>query len=96
MVILELARGGVLTTGTGRIADTVTRMGAPGIFLVRAYDRESGLLVRHVLSDASGAYVIDRIPKKSAGIFIVAYDAPNASNPVNAAIADFVTPEPMP
>lgn len=77
--------------GTYRIAGTVSRLGVAGKYRVRLYDQRSGIIVREVWSDEAGNYAFNYI---ADGVYyVVAFDHTN--NPVNAAISDYVTPEPM-
>lgn len=80
--------------GTYRIAGTVTELGAPGAYRVRLYDRKTGALLRETWSAADGSYSFGFIAHFWQGYFVIAHD--NPGDPLNAAIADLVTPEPMP
>lgn len=80
--------------GSYRIRGTVTELGVAGAYRVRLYDRYTGRLVRETWSGANGAYAFDWIAYRLRGYFAIAFDA--GAGPLNAAIADLVTPEPMP
>lgn len=80
--------------GNYRIVGTVTELGVPGVYRVRLYDRRTALLARESWSDSSGNYAFSFIAYRDKGYFAVAHD--NDGNPLNAAIADLITPEPMP
>lgn len=80
--------------GNYRIVGTVTELGVPGAYRVRLYDRRTALLARESWSDSSGNYAFNFIAYRDKGYFAVAHD--NDGNPLNAAIADLITPEPMP
>lgn len=80
--------------GGYRIVGTVTELGVPGAYRVRLYDRRTALLVREAWSDSNGNYAFNFIAYRDKGYFAVAHD--NDGNPLNAAIADLITPEPMP
>ena len=80
--------------GVSRIVGTVTELGVPGAYRVRLYDRRTALLVREAWSDSNGNYAFNFIAYREDGYFAVAHD--NDGNPLNAAIADLITPEPMP
>jgi len=80
--------------GAYQIADKVDRLGVTGIYQVRLFDRSSGRCLQRTFSDAEGNYVFNRIEYRYRGYFVIAYD--HNDNPQNAAIADLVTPEPMP
>lgn len=85
--------------GDYRIAGIVTEIGVPGSYRVRLFDRMTGMLVRETWSASTGEYAFNNItptPNQSVtnGYFVVAFD--HGDNPLNAAIADLVTSEPMP
>ncbi|AUB81458.1 hypothetical protein [Candidatus Thiodictyon syntrophicum] len=81
--------------GAYRIADTITELGIPGAYRVRLYHRATGRLLRETWSDpATGAYAFERIAWRDQGYFVIGFD--HGAEPVNAAIADLITPEPMP
>ena len=79
--------------GQHRIASTVDRLGVTGPYPVRLYHRASGRLIRATQSDAAGNYAFDAIAYESGGYFAVAHDT--NGDPLNAAIADLLTPVPM-
>lgn len=79
--------------GQCRVADKVSRLGLPGPYRVRLYHRASGRLVREVWSDADGAYAFAGIRGGANAYFAVAHD--DSASPVNAAIADLITPVAM-
>lgn len=80
--------------GAHRIAGTVSELGAPGQYRVRLFDRQSARALRETWSAADGSYSFPYIAYRYQGYFVVAYD--RGASPLNAAIADLVTPEPMP
>lgn len=80
--------------GSYRIAGTVTEMGVPGPYRVRLFHRASALCLAETWSTADGAYVFNNLAGTSNDYFAVAYD--HGDNPLNAAIADLITPEAMP
>ena len=51
-------------------------------------------MAREMWSDSNGNYAFNFIAYREDGYFAVAHD--NDGNPLNAAIADLITPEPMP
>lgn len=79
------------------IHSTVDRLGVPGRYPVRLYDRGSGALLRESKSAAAdGAYQFQFIPYLERGYQVIALDDPaTRSDPKNAAIADLMTPEAM-
>lgn len=85
-------RGGGLY-GSGRIAGTVVAAGAPVVRRIRCYDVATGLLVGETWSAAgTGEYVFNSL-NKSRRYLVVGHDH---LGQYNAAVADLVTPEPMP
>lgn len=85
--------------GGYRITGSVTELGSPGAYRVRLFDRRTGMMVRETWSASTGEYAFNNItptPNNTAtnGYFVIAFD--HGDNPLNAAIADLVTPEPMP
>lgn len=80
--------------GTSRIAGTVTEQGVAGSYRVRLYDRKSARCLRETWSASDGSYTFNYLAYRPNGYYVVAFD--RGENPTNAAIADLVTPEPMP
>ncbi len=81
--------------GNYRIADTITELGTPGRYRVHLHARRTGELLAATFSDpTTGAYAFERIAWRDQGYFVVGFD--HGEEPVNAAIADLLTPEPMP
>lgn len=80
--------------GGYRITGTVDELGTAGAYRVRLFDRRSARCIRETWSAANGSYAFDWIAFRDKGYFVVAYD--HGDSPVNAAIADLITPEPMP
>lgn len=80
--------------GNYRIKGVITENNIPGIYKVFLFDRRSLLCIRGCFSNAQGQYSFDNIKYSFQGFFVIGQD--NAGNPLNAAIADFVTPEAMP
>lgn len=80
------------------IHSTVDRLGVPGRYPVRLYNRASGALLRESKSDATtGGYQFQFLPYLERGYQVIALDDPaTRSDPKNAAIADLMTPEAMP
>lgn len=80
------------------IHSTVDRLGVPGRYPVRLYNRASGALLKESKSDiVSGAYQFQFLPYLERGYQVIALDDPaTRSDPKNAAIADLMTPEAMP
>jgi hypothetical protein len=92
-----LGYGGLLIpwiTPTFRIANVVSKLGVVGKYRVRLFIRKTSICIREVWSDSSGYYCFNNIPFIANGYFVAAFDAANI--PVNAAIGDFISPEPMP
>ena len=80
--------------GFHRITGTVTELGAAGVYRVRLFDRRSAQCLRETWSAADGSYAFPNVANQPNGYFAVAFD--HGENPLNAAIADLITPEPMP
>jgi len=80
--------------GACRITGTVTELGVSGSYRVRLFDRSSARCIYETWSSSGGAYTFNYIADRPNGYFVVAHD--RGANPLNAAIADLVTPEPMP
>ena len=80
--------------GAYQITGTVTELGTPGPYRVSLFDRSSKRCIRETWSAADGSYSFPHIAYRVNGYFAIAYD--HGDNPLNAAIADFITPEPMP
>lgn len=79
--------------GAFRITGIVTELGIAGRYRVRLFDRKSARCIREVWSAADGSYSFQNIAYRENGYFVIAYD--HGDNPLNAAIGDLVTPEPM-
>ncbi len=81
--------------GLFQIKGTVTELGIAGSYLVRLFDRQSARCIGETWSSAEdGSYLFDNIAYLLNGYFAIAFD--HGDNPLNAAIADLITPEPMP
>jgi hypothetical protein len=72
----------------------VTELGVPGQYPVVLYSRLYYVPVLKTLSTTAGLYQFQNIKYVVNGYFAVAFD--QGSNLLNAAIADLITPEPMP
>ena len=81
--------------GQYRITGVIDRLGVVGPYVVRLYSRSTGRFLAQGLSAANGAYSFDFMAYSYRGYFVVGHDNDTGS-PVNAAIADLITPEPMP
>lgn len=71
----------------------LTEEGTPGRYRVRLFERYSARCVRETWSAADGTYAFNFIAYREQGYFVIASD--DGPDPYNAAIADYVTPEPM-
>lgn len=85
---------GGLLSGFHRITGTVTELGAAGAYRVRLFDRKTAMCLRETWSAPDGAYTFDHLAYQANGYFAIAHD--HGASPLNAAIADLITPEPMP
>jgi hypothetical protein len=98
--VLMPARAGYrdwLWGGRHEISSTVVKLGkGPGRYRVRLIERRGGNVIRETFSDrVTGAYSFPFIKHMVDGYMTMAVDG-NAADRVNAAIADFLTPDPMP
>lgn len=80
--------------GNYRIRGTVSELGIYGAYQIRLFNRSSGRCIRSTQSNLDGEYAFDGIKYILNGYFTIAFD--HGDNPLNAAIADLITPEPMP
>ena len=69
----------------------MTELGVPGAYKVLLFLR-TGALIAETLSDQDGNYVFSNLDPNGS-YMVVAQD--HGPNPLNAAISDYVTPEPM-
>ena len=79
--------------GSWKITGTVARLGSPGPFRVRLFDKQSGRFIREVWADAQGRYSFPRIANRPNGYVAIAHD--HSPTPVNAAVSDQLILEPM-
>jgi hypothetical protein len=78
--------------GPCRITGTASRLGVAGRYAVHCLKLPELRVIAKTLSDETGLYSVNRIPD---GLYLViARDHTN--DPVNAAVSDYITPEPMP
>lgn len=82
-----------LCTGRYQIACAVDELGVAGRYRCRLYSRRDGRLIREVWSDASGSALFTDLAYEPQGYVATGYD--HGADPVNAAISDLITPEPM-
>ena len=80
--------------GRYRIAGIVDKLGAPGQYLVGLYSKFTLENIAFTFSDAAGSYQFNWLKYIPNGYFAIAFD--HGDNPLNAAIADLITPELMP
>lgn len=80
--------------GRYRISGTIDRLGVPGPYRVCLFDRVTKRLLAETFSDEDGVYSFDYLGYIANGYFAIAFDS-NAT-PLNATIADLITPELMP
>lgn len=85
----------VVDGGAYRIKGTASRQGQPGVYRVALFDRDMLRLVRLTKSAADGAYLFYGLKYRPNGYFAVEFDDPRAESPLNASIADLITPEPI-
>lgn len=92
-ILFRLTLYDVQDGGAFRIVGTVDELGVTGKYRVRLFDRQSARCIRETWSAADGSYSFNWIAYREKGYFAVAYD--HGDNPVNAAVADLLTQEPM-
>lgn len=80
--------------GRYRITGTVTELGVPGSYRVRLFMRDNAFLLKEQWSATDGSYAFSYLAYRASGYFVVAHD--HGATPRNAAIADLITPEPIP
>lgn len=80
--------------GPGKIVSTVDELGVAGQYRVVLHHRTTGIPIAQTFSDpVTGAYSFENLRIESGGYYAVAFD--HGNDPLNAAIADLLTPEPM-
>lgn len=79
--------------GPFRITVPVDELGVPGRYRVRLCVRTTGQCVGERWSNSSGIAEFSGIAMIDRGYYAVAFD--HGTEPLNAAIADFITPEAM-
>jgi hypothetical protein len=92
-ILNDLMCMSIYDKGFHRIAGSVDELGSSGKYRLRLFDRQSSRCIRETWSDTDGSYSFDWISYRFKGYFVIAYD--HGDNPMNAAIADMITPEPM-
>lgn len=92
-IINATVRRDIYDGGAYQITGTVTELGLVGSYQVRLFDRQSGRYLRETWSGADGSYRFPYVAYRESGYFAIAYD--HGDNPLNAAIADYLTPELM-
>ena len=94
MMFMKTHKYSVFYGGGYRITGTVAELGVLGRYRVCLMERLTNKCVNQVVSAADGVYVFDNIKYQANGYYVIAFD--RGDNPLNAAIADLITPEPMP
>jgi len=83
--------------GEYRITGTAQVQGAAAQRRILLLERTSGKALRETRSDAStGAFAFNYLANWPKGYLLIEQDWREGASPFNAAIADLVTPEPMP
>lgn len=93
-ITLKPSIGNPFYGGRAEVTDLVSRLGVVGVFRVCLFDRRTKKLIAETVSDRNGNYSFKYVANTPGGFFIVAFD--DSGTPVNAAISDYITPEPMP
>lgn len=91
--LIYKAGADLIDGGHYHITGTIDELGTPGKYRVRLFDRQSARCIRETWSDENGQYAFEWLAYRDKGYFVVGYD--HGDNPLNAAIADLVTPELM-
>lgn len=94
LLLSPLIRRDSADGGAFRVRGTVTELGVAGPYRVRLFERLTARCIRETWSAADGSYSFPYIAYRYQGYTVVAHD--HGDSPLNAAIADLVTPEPMP
>ncbi len=95
LLLTPLARCNFSVSGWYRITGIVDRLGVVGSYHVALFDARNQQLLADTWSTSAGAYTFDYLAYIPNGYFVVAHDR-QTGGPFNAAIADLITPEPMP
>lgn len=86
------ARKSAFFTLDKKLSGSVDRLGVAGRYVVVALDKKTMFPLGKTVSDADGNYALRYLP--NTAIFVIAVD--HSAEPVNAAISDQLTLEPMP
>lgn len=78
------------------IKGIASRLGVPGQYFVCLFDKKTKRIIESQWSNKDGEYEFRGFALIDKGYFIIEYDNDSESSLLNAAISDFVTPEPMP
>lgn len=81
-------------SGWFRIYGVTIKDGLPVSRQVRLFLKRTGQMIGQIWSAPDGSYAFNYIAYRENDYFVIAHDSGAA--PKNAAIADFITPEPMP
>lgn len=94
LTMAEVLKKSIYYDGNHRIVGKVSELGVFGTYKVRLFLRNQPICIRQVFSAANGDYAFNNIAYIPNGYMVIALD--HGENPLNAAIADLITPEPMP
>lgn len=75
-----------------QVSGNVSRLGVDGAYRVRICRRDNGVVLNETWSALNGDYLFQFLPN----LPLTVYALDHMSSPLNAAIADLVTPELMP
>lgn len=93
-IVGTLLQKDIYDGGAFQVKGNIQKLGASGVYRVCLFDRRSKRCLRETWSAVDGSYVFLFVSYRYQGYFVVAYD--HSGTPLNAAIADFVTPEAIP
>ena len=94
LIMAEVFKKSIYYDDNYRIIGKVSELGAFGSYRVNLFVRYTGICIRQVFSAPNGDYAFNNIAYIPNGYYVIAFD--HGANPLNAAIADLITPEPMP
>lgn len=94
MTVMSVAYTRVAYAGNHKLAGTVDRVGEPGSYRVMLFRIPEWKLIDVKWSDSGGAYAFMYLDDSPKSFLVMAFD--HSAEPVNAAISDQVTLEPMP
>lgn len=95
VLLYPLAHCNPDVSGRYRIQGTADRLGVVGSYQIVLFNALNQRVLAETWSAADGTYTFDYLAYRANGYFVIAHDR-HTGSPLNAAIADLITPEPMP